>query len=541
MAKANVLEIRPQKGFQERALSTPADIAIIGGSAGGGKTWSLIIEALKHIQDPKFGAVYFRRTKETIRATGGLWDESKNWCPKFGGNPLESILKWKFPSGATIDFEGIEYEKDLTNWMGTQIPLIIFDELTEFTKKMFFFMISRNRGICSIRPYIRCSCNPDPDSWVAEFLSWWIDQDTGYPIPERDGVLRYMMNYKDNIVWGDTPQEVIDKCPEAFTGEKFLASGIDKESLIKSVTFIAGDVYENKILLQNDPGYLGSLNSMDEADQARFLGGNWKVRSDGMGLYDHSALEGLFSNYISDDSQLKLSYNPRTGEPMFSVTVDNNKNFITCDAAKFGRDLCVIMVWRGSVVIHTTVFYLSSPQDIKNEIELLRMTFGVPRVNVCVDQDGIGGDVVKLGGYYGFMARRESAISEDTGEKENYKSRKDQCYYKSAERVNRGDVKMIITKETVKIFDKGAKNARWSTMLKWKGEMVDIRTLIKNHLRAIKRGKTDFEGGMIKYCTNTKEEQKEILSGDSPDFADTLMMVEDFQLSRRRKGKFGSN
>ncbi len=24
-----------------------------------------------------------------------------------------------------------------------------------------------------------------PDSWVAELISWWIDQDTGLPIPER--------------------------------------------------------------------------------------------------------------------------------------------------------------------------------------------------------------------------------------------------------------------------------------------------------------------------------------------------------------------
>ncbi|RYY12693.1 MAG: terminase, partial [Cytophagaceae bacterium] len=40
--------IIPQPGFQERALSTRADIAIIGGSAGGGKTFALLMEAARH-------------------------------------------------------------------------------------------------------------------------------------------------------------------------------------------------------------------------------------------------------------------------------------------------------------------------------------------------------------------------------------------------------------------------------------------------------------------------------------------------------------
>lgn len=530
--------IKPQDGFQTKALGTPADIAVIGGSAGGGKTWALIMEALKHIKDSKFGAVYFRRTMQSIRAEGGLWDESSVWCPLFRGEPSESILKWKFPSGANISFRGIEYEKDLTAWMGTQIPLIIFDELTEFTKKMFMFMISRNRGICSIRPYIRCSCNPDPDSWVAEFLSWWINQDTGYPIPERDGVLRYMITYKDDIVWGDTKQQVIDKCPDAFTDKRFIESGINKEDLIKSVTFIHGDIYDNKILLGNDPGYLGSLNSMDEADQARFLKGNWKMRSDGMGIYDYQAIENIFITIGADVKETLIGYDEKVGKPIYQRSVDTSNRFITCDAAKFGRDLCIIKVWEGWTVIHMSIFYLSSPYDIFQEIENLRMKFFVPKTNTSVDQDGIGGDVVKLGRYNGFMARREVATDPDSKEKENYKQRKDQCYFRNAARVNRGEVKILILESTVKIFDKGSKNPRYSTMLKYRNQMVDVRTIIKNQLRAIKRGKPDFEGGALKLCTNTKEEQKEILCGDSPDFADTLMMREDFELERRRKGKF---
>ena len=74
-------------------------------------------------------------------------------------------------------------------------------------------------------------------------------------------------------------------------------------------------------------------------------------------------------------------------------------------------------------------------------------------------------------------------------------------------------------------------------MLKWDNDMIHIGTLLKKQLSAIKRGKTEFEGGIIKICTNSKDEQKEIL-GHSPDLADTLMMREDFFLNGRRTGKF---
>ncbi|NIM76818.1 MAG: terminase, partial [Armatimonadetes bacterium] len=45
------IEIRPQRGPQEAFLATPADIAIYGGAAGGGKTWALLLEPLRHIHN----------------------------------------------------------------------------------------------------------------------------------------------------------------------------------------------------------------------------------------------------------------------------------------------------------------------------------------------------------------------------------------------------------------------------------------------------------------------------------------------------------
>ena len=83
--------------------------------------------------------------------------------------------------------------------------MIGFDELTHFTAHQFFYMVSRNRSTCGVRPYIRATCNPYADSWVADFLAWWIDQETGLPIPERAGVLRYYIRVAEKIEWAGSP------------------------------------------------------------------------------------------------------------------------------------------------------------------------------------------------------------------------------------------------------------------------------------------------------------------------------------------------
>lgn len=261
--------IKPQPGPQTTFLTTKADIAIYGGAAGGGKSYSLLLEGLRHKDVKGFNGVIFRKNNVQITAAGGLWetshqiyDQVPDAIPKQSPHP-----HWDFQSGAHIDFEHLEREAELHNWQGTQICFMAFDELTHFTKKMFTYMFSRNRSICGIKPYIRATCNPDAESWVAELISWWIDQDTGYAIEERSGVIRYMTVVNDEIVFGDTADELVEKY------------GIEDTSLIKSFTFIKSSLDDNQILLQNDPTYKASLMAMSEIDRARLLDGNWKIKA----------------------------------------------------------------------------------------------------------------------------------------------------------------------------------------------------------------------------------------------------------------------
>ena len=73
--------ITPQAGPQTLFLKSVADIAIYGGSAGGGKTYALLLESLRNVGNPDFGAVIFRRVSPQIPGQGGSCASSKSLFP----------------------------------------------------------------------------------------------------------------------------------------------------------------------------------------------------------------------------------------------------------------------------------------------------------------------------------------------------------------------------------------------------------------------------------------------------------------------------
>lgn len=475
--------IEPQKGYQSKCLSSPADIVIGGGAAGVGKTFALLMEFLRHIDNPNWGGVIFRRTSPQIKNEGGLWDVSMNLYPFAGGEPKESFLSWKFPKGAKLKFSHLEYEKNILDWQGAQIPFIGFDELTHFNKKMFFYLLSRNRSTSGIKPYVRATCNPDPDSWVADFISWWIDQDTGFPIPERDGVIRYFTVNSDEYIWGDSKAEVIEKAwffLERLVGD----SGISPDDFVKSVTFISGSIYDNKELLKVDPAYLGNLNAQDEQTKAQLLEGNWKFVSNDMDIYDYSSFLGVFENPYSTISKEK---------------------YITADIALKGSNKFVVGGWAGLELVDIDVIDKSDGGQVITTIKNMQNRLKVPNTNVCYDNDGVGGFID------GFIKQSKPFVNNSKAmNEENYEHLKAQCYYKSGDKVKLGEYKVS---EYVA------------------NKMYDVNQTVRQRMlyerKAIRRDKADMDG---KLRIIPKDQMKVLLNGDSPDLMDMFMMREFFEL-----------
>ena len=255
---------KPQPGPQELFVNIECDIVGFGGSAGGGKTAAVLLQPIKHFTNPGFGGVVFRRDSEQIRKEGGLWDTAERIYPYARGKPKETTLEWLFPSGASITFAAIQYEADVLKWQGTQICYLAFDEATHFTSRQFWYMLSRNRSVCGIKPYVRLTFNPDPDSWVYELFGPWVDP-LHPKFGAQSGEIRYFTRVKGVIQW----------VPEGTPNSK-------------SITFIPSRIQDNKILMEGDPAYLANLQALDETDRRRLLDGEWAAAAKEGAMWDLS-------------------------------------------------------------------------------------------------------------------------------------------------------------------------------------------------------------------------------------------------------------
>jgi len=262
---AEINQIRPQEGPQEDFLASSADIVIFGGAAYGGKSFALLIESTRHVKNPRYNGVIFRRESPQITAGGGLWDTAAQIYPHVGGDAKEHKLTYIFPSKAYVKFTHLQLEKDKLSHQGAQYVFMGFDELTHFTETQFWYLLTRNRppAGCNLRPYCRCTTNPEADIWVRNLINWWIDEDTGYAIKERSGILRYFTRIDDEITWVDK-----DWHDEEGNGPK-------------SLTFIPSYIDDNPMGMKADPTYKANLMAQEKVTRERLLKGNWNINYKG--------------------------------------------------------------------------------------------------------------------------------------------------------------------------------------------------------------------------------------------------------------------
>ena len=316
--------VKPQPGPQTAFMATPANVCIYGGAAGGGKSFGLLMSALRYKNVPGFGCTIFRRNFNQIFSQGGLWDESmKIYQGIRGADPKFARGQWWFRNQngdivSKVTFAHIERDEDVHKWQGSQICEIGFDELTHFSEKTFFYMLSRNRSTCGVEPFIRATCNPDADSWVAKFIDWWINPDTGYPIPERSGKLRWFIRRDEILYWANTKQEL---------WEQFDLKTPEEKAEPRSVTFIMSKLEDNQELLKVNPGYMANLKAMSVIERERLLHGNWKIKA-AAGLFFKRSQVGDYLSFVPDDViewvrcwDLAATEKTENGDPAFTAGV----------------------------------------------------------------------------------------------------------------------------------------------------------------------------------------------------------------------------
>jgi predicted phage terminase large subunit-like protein len=92
-------------------------------------------------------------------------------------------------------------------------------------------------------------------------------------------VIRWMARVDDKLLWGDSPQDVQRQAPGRIRGrgEPPRADG-DARMEPMSFTFIRGRAQDNRVLMENDPGYLARLALIPGAERKRLLDGDWNAK-----------------------------------------------------------------------------------------------------------------------------------------------------------------------------------------------------------------------------------------------------------------------
>lgn len=300
-----IYNLIPQEGFQERVCLADADLLIIGGKKGGGKSWVALFKALPYSFNPDVALYAFRKYEDDIKR--GPWKASKPVFRGFG-TAKESSYEWAFydGKGATLKMEHLQdLGKIADRFRGAEMAYIDLEELPEHTREsldVIFDFLAVNRNTAGVKSQVVATCNPvGRSNRLRRFLEYYIDPDTDTIIPERDGQKRYMYKFgaDDNeIAWGNTWQEVYAH-PKAKQKIDLLLLGKDDitpEDMIMTVQFIEGDYKDNKILQATDKRYVARLASKGDGSVINDMGGVWRDIDEGTSLLSIDDMEAFFSN-----------------------------------------------------------------------------------------------------------------------------------------------------------------------------------------------------------------------------------------------------
>lgn len=165
---------------QEALLAAPEKEVLFGGAAGGGKSDSLLIDALGlhqgAIYESDYQALLIRRTYPDLK---DLIERSHAIYPLFGGKYDKQDHVWRFPGGARIEFGHIQHPQDRFKYRGRAFAYIGWDELTLFpTDVAYVYLLSRLRSVNpKIRCYVRSTTNPDGPGFRWVKLRWSIPKE----------------------------------------------------------------------------------------------------------------------------------------------------------------------------------------------------------------------------------------------------------------------------------------------------------------------------------------------------------------------------
>ena len=285
----------PASAKQAEFINSDVTLTVYGGSAGSGKSYVGLMRFLRYINDPLFVGYVFRKNATDMKGGGGLFETAVRMFTTYDKRVkyTKQPMVIYFPTGATINFIGMDGGAGMQAIHGKEISGAMLDEATHFTEEEIMWIMSRLRTKAKMTPNMWLTCNPDPDSiifqWLKDYylypLGTVVDGELveGRPNKNTDGKIRYYLRLGNDLKWANSREELIDLYAEQFP----IIDG-KRHCEPTSFRFISGNCLDNPPLLEAYPTYLSKLLALNRIEKERLFHGNWLARQESSGIFNRS-------------------------------------------------------------------------------------------------------------------------------------------------------------------------------------------------------------------------------------------------------------
>lgn len=221
-----VIDISTMNPKQEAFFRARRRFVAYGGARGGGKSWA--IDRKAPLMALKFAGIKILLLRRTYK------DLDRNHVRVL--EPLLSgIAKYsrqdkcfRFPNGSILELGYCASESDVLQYQGQEYDVIFIDEATQFTEYQFQTLTACLRGANGFPKRMYLTCNPGGvgHEWVKRLF-----------ISKR---------YRES----ENPDDY---------------------------EFISATVFDNKALLDSDPGYVSMLDNLSDGLRSAWRDGNWDM------------------------------------------------------------------------------------------------------------------------------------------------------------------------------------------------------------------------------------------------------------------------